>query len=90
MKVTKDMTMGEMLQLDMGIAYVLMDVGMGCVACPSAVGETLEEACLVHGLNPDTVLDYINDFLADEENGGNAGFPAADETPGEASGADQK
>ena len=43
MKVTKDMTMGEMMQMDMGIAYVLMDVGMGCVACPSSIGETLEE-----------------------------------------------
>ena len=88
--ITKDMLLGEILDKYPELAQVLMNCGMHCVSCFAAAMENLEEACLVHGLNPDTVLDYINDFLADEENGGNAGFPAADETPGEASGADQK
>lgn len=55
--------MGEMLQQDMGIAYVLMDAGMHCVGCPSSIGETLEEACAVHGLDCDEVLKYIQMYL---------------------------
>lgn len=89
MKVTKDMTMGEMMQMDMGIAYVLMDVGMGCVACPSSIGETLEEACEVHGLNADQVLEYINDYLEDAESNDHVfGSPFGDEAAPEST--DQK
>ena len=48
MKVTKETTMGEMLELDGGIALILMQAGMHCVGCPSSIGESLEEACMVH------------------------------------------
>ena len=51
MEITKATTMGEMLQYDMGIAYVLMEAGMHCVGCPSSIGESLEEACMVHVLH---------------------------------------
>lgn len=44
MKVTKETTMGEMLELDGGIAVILMQAGMHCVGCPSSIGESLEEA----------------------------------------------
>ena len=64
MTVTKDMTMGQMLDMDRGIAYILMQCGMHCVGCPSSIGESLEEACMVHGLNSDDVLKAINDYLA--------------------------
>ncbi len=64
MEITKQTTMGEMLQFDRGIAVVLMDCGMHCVGCPSSIGESLEEACMVHGLNADDVLAKINDYLA--------------------------
>ena len=56
-------TMGEMLQYDMGIAYVLMEAGMHCVGCPSSIGESLEEACMVHGLNADEVMANIQEYL---------------------------
>ena len=49
MKVTKETTMGEMLDYDRGIAYVLMQSGMHCVGCPSSIHESLEDACAVHG-----------------------------------------
>ena len=49
MLITKQTTMGDMLEYDMGIAYVLMESGMHCVGCPSSIGESLEEACMVHG-----------------------------------------
>ena len=63
MEITKATTMGEMLQYDMGIAYVLMEAGMHCVGCPSSIGESLEEACMVHGLNADEVMAYILEYL---------------------------
>lgn len=63
MEITKATTMGEMLQYDMGIAYVLMEAGMHCIGCPSSIGESLEEACMVHGLNADEVMANIQEYL---------------------------
>ncbi len=63
MEITKDTTMGEMLRYDMGIAGVLMRSGMHCVGCPSSVGESLEMACMVHGLDVEQVLDDIKTYL---------------------------
>ena len=63
MEITTSTTMGEMLEYDMGIAYVLMQCGMHCVGCPSSIGESLEEACAVHGLNPDAVMAEIQSYL---------------------------
>ena len=68
MEITKKTTMGEMLQYDMNLAYVLMNAGMHCVGCPSSVGESLEEACMVHGLDADEVLGMIQDYLASRDN----------------------
>lgn len=67
MEITKETTMGEMIEFDRGIAYILMESGMHCVGCPSSIGESLEEACMVHGLDADEVLKNINDYLASKE-----------------------
>ena len=64
MQVTKETTMGEMLTIDQGIAYILMQCGMHCVGCPSSINESLEQACYVHGLDADSVLSTINEYLA--------------------------
>ena len=63
MKVTKETTMGEMLELDGGIAVILMQAGMHCVGCPASRGESLEEACFVHGLDPNDVESKLNEYL---------------------------
>lgn len=63
MKITKQSVMGDMLNYDGGIALVLMEAGMHCVGCPSSIGESLEEACMVHGLNADEVMANINEYL---------------------------
>ena len=63
MEITVQTTMGEMLEYDMGIAYILMQCGMHCVGCPSSIGESLEEAGAVHGLTPDDVLASIQEYL---------------------------
>lgn len=64
MEITKKTTMGEMLRYDLEIARVLTGCGMHCVGCPSSIGESLEDACAVHGLDADEVLAKINEFLA--------------------------
>jgi hybrid cluster-associated redox disulfide protein len=63
MEITKQTTMGEMLEFDPGIAYILMQCGMHCVGCPSSIGESLEEACMVHGLEADEVLASILEYV---------------------------
>lgn len=65
-QVTKDMTIGEILRTDIEVAPVLMGVGMHCLGCPASQGESLEEAALVHGLDPDMVLKQVNEFLANK------------------------
>ena len=67
MEITKQTTMGEMLQYDINIAYILMNAGMHCVGCPSSVGESLEEACMVHGLDADEVMGMIQNYLDEKE-----------------------
>lgn len=67
MEISKETTMGEMLEFDRGIAYILMQSGMPCVGCPSSIHESLEEACMVHGLDADMVLQSIKDYLSDNK-----------------------
>lgn len=63
-QVNKEMIIGEILQLDRGIAPILMQTGMHCLGCPSSQMETLEDACAVHGLNVDALIEQINNYLA--------------------------
>ncbi|MBO4390102.1 MAG: DUF1858 domain-containing protein [Lachnospiraceae bacterium] len=71
MKISKDMLISDLLQVDSSIMYFLMQIGMHCVTCPAAMGETLAEASVVHGLDPDSVEEYlintIKEKLEDEE-----------------------
>ncbi len=62
--VTKDMTIGTLLTIDSNLAPILMRAGMHCLGCPSSQMETIEEAAMVHGIDADTLVQQINDFLA--------------------------
>jgi len=62
-KANKDMLIGDLLRLNEGIAPILMRAGMNCVGCPSARGESLEQACEVHGMEVDNIVEEINLFL---------------------------
>jgi len=64
--VNKDMLMGEIVTKYPDAIYALMDCGMGCVGCPASQGESLNDAAMVHGLNPDDVMDYVNHVLSDK------------------------
>ncbi|MGM9979433.1 MAG: DUF1858 domain-containing protein [Clostridium sp.] len=58
--ITKDMTIGEVVNNDMAKAEIFMDFGMFCVGCPSAQGESIEEAALGHGIDLDALLEALN------------------------------
>lgn len=65
--VSKEMIIADMLQVDPGIAPILMASGMHCIGCPSAQGESLEEAAIVHGLDAGELVDTVNTYLAKKE-----------------------
>lgn len=63
-KVSKDMIIADLIKIDQNIIAILMRAGMHCIGCPSAQGESLEEAAMVHGIDADMLVDQINDYLA--------------------------
>ena len=64
MTVTKDMIIGDILDMDRTTAPFFLEMGMHCLGCPSARGETLEQACAVHGVNADELVEKINRHLS--------------------------
>ena len=67
MAINKKMTIEEILRTDYGIANILMESGMHCLGCPASRGETIEEACEVHGTDADELVNKINEFLESKE-----------------------
>ena len=65
-KISKDMIIADLVKMDQNIIPILMREGMHCIGCPSAQGESLEEAALVHGMNPDVLVARLNNFLGEE------------------------
>ena len=63
-QVTKTSMIGELLGIDQNVAPILLNIGMHCLGCPSSQMETIEEAAMVHGIDPDELVKSINDFLA--------------------------
>ena len=62
-RVNKSTMIGELLQIDENVAPILLNIGMHCLGCPSSQMETLEQAAMVHGIDPDMLVDEINNFL---------------------------
>lgn len=63
MKISKEMTIGELVRNYPDSVEVLMGFGMGCVGCPSAQSETIEEACGVHGFKVEELLNALNEKI---------------------------
>ena len=64
-QVTKDTLIGEALQINLEkIAPILMDMGMHCLGCPASQGESIEQACEVHGVKADEIVEKINNAIA--------------------------
>ena len=64
MEITKDTLIGDILDADRETAQFFLNMGMHCLGCPSARGESLEMACAVHGVDVDDMVEEINTFLA--------------------------
>lgn len=63
--ITKDMLVTDALMLNPNLAPVLMQAGMYCFSCPASMGETLEEAAMVHGFDVDDILEAVNKLEAE-------------------------
>ena len=61
--ITKDMTIGDILDADRETVPFFLEMGMHCLGCPASRGETVEEACAVHGVDADELVNKINEFL---------------------------
>ena len=64
MVVTKDSIIGDVLDFDVNTAKFFFEIGMHCLGCPSARGESIEAACMVHGTDAEELVKKINEFLA--------------------------
>ncbi len=66
-QVTKETIIMDVLKLDSGTAKFFFEIGMHCLGCPSASGESIAEACAVHGEDADALVERINAYLAECE-----------------------
>ena len=63
MKVTKDTVITDVLEADIETARFFFEIGMHCLGCPASKGETIAQACAVHGTDADELVTKINEFL---------------------------
>ncbi len=66
-QITKDTIIMDVLRLNPDTAQFFLEIGMHCLGCPSASGESVEQACMVHGEDADALVERINEFLKDNE-----------------------
>ena len=64
MKVTKDSIIGDILDHDIDTARFFFEIGMHCLGCPASRGESIADACAVHGTDADALVEKINNYLA--------------------------
>lgn len=62
-QITKDTIIGDILDMDASVAPFFLNMGMHCLGCPSARGETVAQACAVHGVDADELVAAINEHL---------------------------
>ncbi len=65
-KITKDTIIADVLKISTETAPFFFEIGMHCLGCPSASGETIAQACAVHGVDADELINKLNNFLADK------------------------
>lgn len=64
MEITKESIIGDVLDYDPETAQFFFEIGMHCLGCPASRGESIEDACMVHGTDADELVKKLNDFLA--------------------------
>ncbi len=68
MRVTKESIIGDILDADRETARFFFEIGMHCLGCPASRGESIADACEVHGTDADALVEKINAYLASKEN----------------------
>ena len=63
MIITKETIIGDILDMDKSTAPFFLEMGMHCLGCPASRGESIEEACMVHGVDPDELVAKLNEHL---------------------------
>ena len=63
MTITKDMLIGDVLDIDNGCAQYFFEIGMHCLGCPASRGETIEQACAVLGTDCDALIEKLNKYF---------------------------
>ena len=66
MQITKDTIIGDILAADFDAAPYFLENGMHCLGCPASRGETIEQACAVHGTDPDALVEKLNAHFANK------------------------
>ena len=66
MKITKDMLIGDVLDIDKNAAEFFFAIGMHCLGCPASRGESIEQACAAHGTDCDALIAKLNEFFKDK------------------------
>ncbi|MEX1377878.1 MAG: DUF1858 domain-containing protein [Eubacteriales bacterium] len=62
-KVNKEMTIGQILEIDRRTAPLFMEFGMHCLGCPMSTNESVEAACITHGVSADELIEKLNTFF---------------------------
>ena len=63
MTITKDTIIGDILKIAPQTAPIFMGIGMHCLGCPASQGETVERACMVHGVDVNELLSKVNELI---------------------------
>ena len=63
MTITKDMLIGDVLDIDNGCSQYFFEIGMHCLGCPASRGETIEQACSVHGTDCNALIEKLNKYF---------------------------
>lgn len=64
MTVTRQTIIGDVLDFDQSTAPFFLEMGMHCLGCPASRGESIEDACAVHGVDPDALVKKLNEHLS--------------------------
>jgi hybrid cluster-associated redox disulfide protein len=64
MKITKESIIGDVLDYNPGTAKFFFEIGMHCLGCPASRGESIADACIVHGTDADALVEKLNAFLS--------------------------
>ena len=59
-QITKDTIIGDILDIAPDTAPIFLSIGMHCLGCPASLGETVEQACMVHGVDVDVLVEKLN------------------------------